>query len=1572
MIDCMQGEFIVSKKISSLLLFLGFSFSLFGQTLTISEISEPPVIDGVIDASWDAIDFESIDRNNAGTISSQEDLSGKFKMSWDTNNLYLIVLVKDDVFHSDMESNVWNEDGIEIFIDSDNSKNSSFGTNDFQFQLRYADASAYEVSHGDVTGVVSQQVVSNDTIFYEMSIPLSLLDLDGNSIVNGQLLGFDIHINDDDNIDGNREGKLAWYARTDNSSRNPAYFGTANFKQNNQGMIADKPDFSHKRGMYIDPFDLSLNSSHNNATIIYTLDGSDPRFSNSAISVTSPASIMINPESDENRGGKTPVVVVRAVVESLDFSMSEVRTHSFIFVNEVLKQSDPGGHWQEPYANFGWPGLGNPQNIDYDMSPSITENSAYQDLMDDALKAIPSYSLVTDYEDMFGNTKGIFMNALEDGWERPVSVEMIDPNTNDDFQIDAGIRIRGRYSRLPRNGKHSFRLMFRDSYGDKNLEYPIFGDEGTDKFKRLDFRTAQNSSWQTEESHSTVTFLKEVVARDIQGKMGMNYTKSRYCHLYLNGMYWGLFQIQERAEENFAETYLKGDKDDYDIIKPRKNVPVPEEDLKIGAIAGDDQSARRLWDHIIAGVASNEDYFSIQGMNPDGSHNENFERLLDVENLIDYLLISFYVGSLDGPGVTWEGLWGHTVRPNNFIGIYNKVNPDGFKWIVHDFEKTMYSTTESFPLLEQDDTWFSEEFQFLNPITIHRNLMENQEYRIKLADRVFRHYENMGVFTPNQVQDAFDKRKAQIQMAVIAEAARWGNTISWQPENTPQNWENNVSWLFENYIPVRTNIVLGQFEELDLISSLNPPSVIYNGEEVGNYSLVLNRGDQVTLANPSAGIGEIYYSLDESDPRLVGGGLSLNAIQLANNGMITISELGTLKARIKNGDEWSPLLDLNISLDDNLENLKITEIHYNPQDEGLVNGSDLEFLELKNIGDESIDLSQVSISEGIEFQFGNLEIPANQFVVIASDTSAFYNYYGLHADGQYSGQLKNSGELININNSTGRVVISIEYDDDAPWPLSADGLGNSLVAIEMNPSTDPMLASYWRTSTEVGGSPYMDDPESTISPIIINEILANTSNPLVDKIELYNPNGEEVEIGNWFLTDEKDIPSKWQIPTGTVIPANGYLAFENGHYVGDQLEYDANEFGSAFSLSSHGESVYLFSGDANMKLTGYSIGEKYDEVDEGVSIGYYTNSQENNFFIALEKTTFGLENSGPLVGPIIFSEIMYNPAPGFPEFLTVKNMADESINLYSEDNQENTWKIEGVKFQFPLGTSIESEELIYIIQDTVSIETFRSLMGLNAVAKVFNMAGGLDNSGEKLGIYKPGPEYTKDDISQFEYILVEEVRYLDQSPWPIEADGQGASLLRKEGNRFANDPISWETKTILESPILNADGVNTAANNDVELTFNDDLDWRNAVALIKIDGIEMESSEYIINEGMIVLDGVNFSFQKDYYISVEANDYYPAYVVQSILTGPILNSDEDLSNNINVFPNPTSGWLNIELGTSQLNTLVEVNDLSGRNIFKTETVSQNIKVDLQNQLPGVYILSIRNGEVLKTQIIIRE
>jgi len=317
--------------------------------------------------------------------------------------------------------------------------------------------------------------------------------------------------------------------------------------------------FSVPSGFYDDPFQLILTSPDSSADVLYTLDGSNPQFSATVITGGPEIVLEINPDNTEGRP-MTPGVIVRASFRKEGFSPSISRTRSYLFADHILQQGYPGNPWPENDING--------QRIDLEMDPDVVNDSRYKEKMKQALMDIPSISLVTDNGNMFDPSYGIYVNAdgRGDEWERDCSFELIYPEGEEGFQVNAGVRIRGGASRAGWNPKHAFRIFFREKYGDAKLEYPLFEDEGTDVFDKMDLRTAQNYSWSkdTPPAANYYSFVKDIFSRKLQGLTGHPYTKSRYYHLYLNGIYWGLFMTEERPEARFAESYFGDDREDYD------------------------------------------------------------------------------------------------------------------------------------------------------------------------------------------------------------------------------------------------------------------------------------------------------------------------------------------------------------------------------------------------------------------------------------------------------------------------------------------------------------------------------------------------------------------------------------------------------------------------------------------------------------------------------------------------------------------------------------------------------------------------------------------------------------------------------------------------------------------------------------------------------------------------------------------------------------------------------------------------------------------------------------------------
>ena len=624
--------------------------------------------------------------------------------------------------------------------------------------------------------------------------------------------------------------------------------GFANSELSSQGKVADTK-FNPDRGFYDESFNLEITTKTENAVIRYTTDGSEPTATKGKI-YSSPINI-------------SKSSIIRAAAFKNGYDSTNIDTHSYIFVDDVIRQSSA--------APPGWPsGSVNGQRYQYGMNQSVVNSGNSQiggaERVKEALKSLPTMSVVTDQANLTSARTGIYSNPRSDGiaWERESSVEMIfPPKWIDDekgFQSPCGLRIRGGFSRRPQNPKHSFRLFFRSEYGNGRLNYPIFGDEGAEEFNKFDFRGPQNYSWAMGET-SRNSFIRDTWSRDLQGEMGQPYKRGRWIHLYLNGIYWGMAQIDERAEASYGEIYFGGDRDDYDVVKSFG-----------GVTDGDRKSYQRLYEKWQRGFRTNSAYFDIQGMDPDGAINPDKERLVDIENLIDYMIITYYTGDRDGPGSRYT-----QPRPNNYFGIYNRENPDGYKFFEHDSEHSL-GTGENNMVTPYTRSSSLNDF---NPHTLHERLArDNEEYRMLFSDRLAKYCYNGGLLTPEAGIARVDRRAAQLDPAIIAHSARWGDTT-----RSRNAWLGAVQGV-RNFISNRVPTVISQLRSVSWYPSIDPPKFSKHGGFMQSTQQILLRG----------GPGQILYTVNGEDPRDLGGGISPEAKVFDGN---TTSEI-----LLRRGSAW--------------------------------------------------------------------------------------------------------------------------------------------------------------------------------------------------------------------------------------------------------------------------------------------------------------------------------------------------------------------------------------------------------------------------------------------------------------------------------------------------------------------------------------------------------------------------------------------------------------------------------------------------------------------------------------------
>ncbi len=1089
--------------------------------------------------------------------------------------------------------------------------------------------------------------------------------------------------------------------------------------------------FNKSHGYYDETFSVELTCSDSQAQIKYTTDGSDPRIAGTVYA----GPLTIN-----------TTTCLRAAALRNDYLTPNITTASYIFPENVVLQTRPSD--SRYTLEWGEDSIG-----DFDMENDATHiklvagNTSYTEeearsIIKNALLALPALSIATAPENLFDSSIGIYNHSRESGieWERPASAELFDSMTNEQFHIDCGLRVQGGASREPlKSPKHSLSLRFNGGYGNSALEHKLFDRTDNTTFNSIQLRACFNNSWIHSEAvqRSRGMLIRDQFIRECLLDMGNpDAGAGRYVHLYINGLYWGIYMLHERAEASHYAAYFGGEPEYYDALNGGEvNDGTYSKWQDLGSLL---QSA----------VGSNQSTW------------ENIAERIDINNYIDWTIIQRYGGNED---LKTDGNW--KVAGG---GLFNAP----WRYYAWDSERTMEKSTAFADT--QLKTW-----PFLDTY-----LTRFTEFKVQFADRLYKHLQ--GPLSTAATQARWLKFKDMLDTAIVAESARWGD----YRRATPYTRHNE--WLAENtrvlgYISSLTSNIIVHFQSLGWYPNIVPPTLNVNAQ--ASSGGIITNNDTLTINNPN-GFGTIYYSTDQTDPRQYWTGSAIGNIY---SGQILLNRNTTLMARILSGSTWSALQQATFQIGDAMSGLRISELMYHPSDGGV------EFIELTNIGSEPINLYQLYFDQGITFTFPDITINSGEYVVITDNITLFTQTYpdftGILA-GEFTGSLSNSGETITLKNISNHIIQQFTYTDS--WYKITDGDGFSLTIIDTLQTVESWnYPANWRPGNTLGGSPGFDDTGDipATRSIIINELLAHSHAEAADWIELYNTTETPINLGGWLLSDSSSDLAKYEIPTGTIIEPFSYLVLYQDQTFGNN---DAPGCNSAFALSENGETLYLSSAQ-NGSLTGYYQHEEFGASLTGESFGRYILSDGQYDFVTLSYITPGSANATAKIGPLVISEIMYAPLQTAGdnydkeeyEYIRISNITTTDITLsemVEEAGRNVSWKIsDGIEYTFPVGTIIPAGQSVIIARNP---DAFIQKYSAGSAELLGPYSGKLNNSGEIISLTRPG-EY--ENTIQY-YTIVDSIEYSDESPWPSAADGTGPALKRINNSAYGNDHSNWQAQ----------------------------------------------------------------------------------------------------------------------------------------------------------------------------------
>ncbi len=801
--------------------------------------------------------------------------------------------------------------------------------------------------------------------------------------------------------------------------------------------VVPETTFDVQRGYFSTPFQLTLANDMAEAKIRYTIDGSAPT-ATTGIAYTGPVTI-------------STTTVVRAAAFRTGYSTGKPETRTYLKVADIIHQPASIPNWPQPTISVGT----GSRIHDYEMDPEIVNDPAYTQDLIDSFAQIPTLCLSVARSDMWSSSGNNGFYRADDV-KRPASVEYIDPR-DPSAGVQADCSVEGHsHDRM----KRSLRLSFSAAYGETKFESklftnsPLFPGVGNKSVDKIILRAGNNHSYARTWNPTRSTYTEDEWYRSTREAMGGPATPGTFVHLFIDGIYWGLYNPVERPDASFSANEYGGEKEDY---------------FSVNHGGTHDGDATR-WNYLIGDLTA-------KNMAVPANYAE-LNDYVDLPNFVDYLLCSFYSGMNDWPVNNWWG--GNRNTPAKPFEFYN--------W---DGETTWGAGNQANLTAWVHPLFRATENDQSAPATkIWHAARANPEFRMLIADRVYKHISAGGALSTEQSVARWNALAEWVRKPIVAESARWGDTIQEPPAKRDTDWQAEVNRV-RNIMQTGTADGTGTTSNAIILRNamrvqgfypaIDPPVFSQEGGAVSsNFSL--------TMSNPNSG-GTIYYTLDGTDPRLPGG--AVHGAAVAYTTPVTFPYSLQVKARVLSGGVWSALNARSFGTN-TLPPLRVTELMYAPTapteseiGDGFLDSSDFEFMEIRNHGTQNIDLTGAKFASGIDFTFGAKVIAPGETILLVHKTAAFISRYGsgFNIAGDFSGSLSNEGERIQLVNAAGDTLLDFTYSPT--WYPAANGSGRSLVP--QQPTGDPALwstAEGWRASANIGGSPGAEDPEPAVGGVM--------------------------------------------------------------------------------------------------------------------------------------------------------------------------------------------------------------------------------------------------------------------------------------------------------------------------------------------------------------------------------------------------------------------------------------------------------------------------------------------------------
>ena len=756
------------------------------------------------------------------------------------------------------------------------------------------------------------------------------------------------------------------------SSDELVYFQTPTPNQENDnnefaGLVSSTVEFSHDGGAVNNTINLTLSGIEDGEYIRYTLDSTEPDYTSNFYS---------NP-FDINS-----TTIVRAKIFKNNYISGYSDSRSYLFdVNHEI-----------PFVSI----VSDPYNL-FDNDYGIYE------LGDDANNGFPYFGA----------------NFWED-WERPAHFSFYNSEGNLETKFNAGIKIFGAYSRG--NAQKSFSFFARGQYGTSEFDYPFFNELNYSKYQSIILRNSGNDWLKSQ--------IRDAAVTSLMNGAGLEYQSHRSIASYVNGEYWGLYNMREKVNEHFIASKANVDPEDVDLLTNNAE--------------------------IVHGT--NEDYINLRNFISVNnlSNSTNYEYVttqVDIDNFIIYNVVQIYSNNRDWPGNNIK-YWKHSNGKWRWI-LYDTDFSFSGEWWAWDANVHHEINTLAFALEPNGPGWPNPSWSTF----MLRNLIQNTEFRNKFVNRYADEMNSR--FLPTDVVQHFN----DLYNVILDEVP--GHLDRWSSNDDPYN-----------YVELMNNFALNrpEYAKEHILEELDLPE--YHEIKIENttpdYGFV--------RLNNNLKIQELVWSGDyfEEVPILLKAVPEFGYVFShwsgaldSNEEVITLDVDQVLEIEAHFVENQTPS-DLNIV---------INEINYKSSDD--FNADD--WIELYNPNSYEIDMSNwvfkdSNDSQSFVFIEGTIILP-DDYLIIVKDIDDFSELFPSISNyiGEFDFGLSSSSDAIRIFNSEMVIQDEVYYTTSSPWPLTGNGDGYTLELI--TPSLDNSLPESWTNFNEFGSPNEINSPTANISNI---------------------------------------------------------------------------------------------------------------------------------------------------------------------------------------------------------------------------------------------------------------------------------------------------------------------------------------------------------------------------------------------------------------------------------------------------------------------------------------------------------